>query len=341
MNENYREPGTTVHDLSIIIPLYNEQAVFPELIARLKSTIDDFELLTEVILVDDGSDDATPDLAAQLCREDERFRLIALSRNFGHQSAVSAGLTHSTGQSVAILDGDLQDPPEVLKTFYEKLHEGYDVVYAIRQRRKESWPKRIAYWLFYRLLKRLSTIQIPLDSGDFCIMSQRVVKRINALPEHHRFVRGLRSWVGYRQTGLAYDRSARAAGHSKYTFFRLLNLACDGIFTFSEIPLRFATFTGFVVAAFSFSWGCAIVVWRLFFNNSLPGFATVAAGMFFLGGIHLICLGILGEYIGRIHNEVKQRPIFIVDYLVGFEASPSGEEPPTMNGSTTFSHLSK
>lgn len=319
MNDNHKQPEKNLYDLSIVIPLFNEQAVFPALITRLKATIKEFGLVTEVILIDDGSDDTTPELAAQLCQEDDRFRLIVLSRNFGHQSAVSAGLLYSTGRAVAILDGDLQDPPEVLKAFYEKLQEGHDVVYAIRQRRQESWPKRAAYWLFYRLLKRLSTIQIPLDSGDFCIMSQRVVKHINALPEHHRFVRGLRSWVGYRQTGLTYDRSARAAGHSKYTFFRLVNLACDGIFTFSEIPLRFATFTGFIVAAFSFSWGCAIVVWRLFFDNSLPGFATVAAGMFFLGGIHLICLGILGEYIGRIHNEVKQRPIFIVDYLVGFE----------------------
>lgn len=319
MNGKNRQLEKPLYDLSIIIPLFNEQAVFPKLITRLKSTIKEFGLATEVILIDDGSDDATPELAARICQEDEHFRLIVLSRNFGHQSAVSAGLFYSTGRAVAILDGDLQDPPEILKAFYEKLNEGHDVVYAIRQRRKESWPKRVAYWLFYRLLKRLSTIQIPLDSGDFCIMSQRVVQHINALPEHHRFVRGLRSWVGYRQTGLTYDRSARAAGHSKYTFFRLLNLACDGIFTFSELPLRFATFTGFIVATFAFSWGCAIVVWRLFFNNSLPGFATVAAGMFFLGGIHLICLGILGEYIGRIHNEVKQRPIFIVDYLVGFD----------------------
>src|SRR5262245_60117441 len=195
-------------DLSIVIPLYNEEAVFVELWLRLAGVMDGLPLSTEVVLVDDGSTDGTRELAALACREDPRFRLVALSRNFGHQLAVSAGLQHTSGEAVAILDGDLQDPPEVLRDFHCKLREGYDVIYAVRRRRKEAWPKRLAYWAFYRLLRSLASIEIPLDSGDFCMMSRRVVQRVNQLPERHRFVRGLRSWVGFRQTGLEYERAA-------------------------------------------------------------------------------------------------------------------------------------
>jgi dolichol-phosphate mannosyltransferase len=320
------KPSIDLWDLSIVIPLFNEEEVFPQLIARLTATLDSLPLSAEVILVDDGSTDATRRLATRACEEDPRFRLVVLSRNFGHQLAVSAGLRHAAGQAVAILDGDLQDPPEILHEFYRKLSEGYDVVYAIRRQRKEGLLKRVAYWGFYRLLRAVASIDIPLDSGDFCILSRRMVQQINAMPERHRFVRGLRSWIGFRQTGHEYSRAARVSGQSKYTLTKLLRLACDGLFTFSEAPLRLATFLGLIVALGAFGYGTFIALWRLLSSQEVPGFATLAAGMFFLGGVQLICLGIVGEYIGRIHNEVKGRPPFIVDQLVGFTSAAPGEE---------------
>lgn len=304
--------------LSLVLPLYDESAVFPELLARLDAFARGFAGV-EVVFVDDGSRDDTPALIEKACRERAWCRGVVLSRNFGHQIAVSAGLQHARGDAVAVMDGDLQDPPEVLADFHKKLGEGYDVVYAVRKDRKEGLLMRAAYSLFYRLLRLLSNIPIPLDSGDFCLMSRRVVEQVNAMPERHRFVRGLRSWVGYRQVGQDYPRAARAAGRSKYGFFKLLRLAFDGIITFSEAPLQWSMQFGFLVAAASFAWGAYIAFWRVFGANSreLPGWATMTVGMFFLGGVQLICIGILGEYIGRIHNEVKGRPMFVVDRLLG------------------------
>lgn len=307
--------------LSLVIPLYNESEVFPQLLARLDESVPKLGADTEVVLIDDGSLDGTPELIEAACGTRPWCRAVILSRNFGHQIAVTAGMQHARGRAVAILDGDLQDPPEVVAEFHAKLKEGYDVVYAVRRERKEGLHKRAAYALFYRLMKALSTIPIPLDSGDFCLMSRRVVDRINAMPERHRFVRGLRSWVGYRQVGHEYPRSARAAGESKYGFAALLKLAFDGIFTFSEAPLQWSMQFGFLVAATSFAWGAYIVLWRFFVPGSenIPGWATLTVGMFFLGGVQLFSIGILGEYVGRIHNEVKGRPLFVVDRTVNFE----------------------
>lgn len=314
-------PTQNAPELSLVIPLYNESEVLPQLLARLDAALPKLAAGTEVILVDDGSGDGTPELIDRACRERPWCRGVMLSRNFGHQIAVTAGMQHARGRAVAILDGDLQDPPEVVAEFHAKLKEGYDVVYAVRRKRKEGILKRGAYALFYRLMRALSTIPIPLDSGDFCVMSRRVVDRINAMPERHRFVRGLRSWVGYRQTGHEYPRSARAAGESKYSFAKLLKLAFDGIFTFSEAPLQWSMQFGFLVSAVSFAWGAYIVLWRLFVPGatSLPGWATLTVGMFFLGGVQLFSIGILGEYVGRIHNEVKGRPLFIVERTVNFD----------------------
>jgi dolichol-phosphate mannosyltransferase len=299
-------------DLSIVIPLYNEDAVFVELWLRLAKVMDGMPLSAEVILVDDGSTDGTRELAMMACQEDPRFRLVALSRNFGHQLAVSAGLRHASGRAVAVLDGDLQDPPEVLLDFHRKLSEGYDVVYAVRRRRKEAWPKRLAYWVFYRVLRSISSIDIPLDSGDFCMMTRRVVRRINQMPERQRFVRGLRSWVGFRQTGLEYERGARGAGTSKYTFRKLIRLACDGVFSFSDAPLRLATWLGLFVVVGSLGAGAITTLWQ---GSAVP---AIVAAVFFLGGVQIFCLGILGEYVGRIHGEVKGRPAYVVEQLVGF-----------------------
>lgn len=300
-------------ELSLIVPLFNEAEVFERLVARLTGTLPLLPPLTEVLLINDGSVDKTGTLISELCGRDSHFVGVHLSRNFGHQMAVCAGLEQARGEAVAVLDGDLQDPPEILPRFYAKLREGYDVVYAVRQTRKEHFVLRFLYWIFYRLMAALTPISIPLDSGDFSIMSRRVVDTLKTMPERRRFVRGMRSYVGFRQTGLAYDRHERAAGSSKYTFRKLLTLAADGIFTFSELPLRLATFAGFCAAGLSLLYGAYLALWRILGGANLPGFATLAVGLFFLGGVQLICLGILGEYIGRIHHEVKQRPPFIVE----------------------------
>ena len=299
--------------LSLVIPLYNEAALFDQLRSRLLGVLPLLPGPTEILLVNDGSNDETGKRIDQLCHEDARFLGVHLSRNFGHQMAVCARLELARGQAVAVLDGDLQDPPETLPTFYAKLKEGYDVVYAIRRARKENPFLRFFYWVFYRLLAGLTPIQIPLDSGDFSLMTRRVVEAVKAMPERRRFVRGMRSYVGFRQTGLAYERQERAGGRSKYTLRKLVALAADGIFTFSEVPLRLATVVGFGTAGFSLGYAVYLLLWRVFSGTELPGFATLGVGLFFLGGVQLICLGILGEYIGRIHHEVKQRPPYLVD----------------------------
>lgn len=318
--------------LSLIIPLLNEEAVFPTLITRLDALLATLNIPAEVLLIDDGSTDATPRLIRELCEKNANYRGIILSRNFGHQLAITAGMMHSRGAAVAILDGDLQDPPEVIAEFYAKLQSGFDVVYAIRHSRKENIFKRFAYAAFYRIMQRLATIPVPLDSGDFCLMSRRVVNEINAMRERHRFVRGLRSWVGFRQVGHAYPRAARLAGESKYSFSKLLKLAFDGLFTFSERPLQWSTQAGVLIAAAAIVYACYIVVWRIFSAQKVEGFATLAAGMFFLGGIQLISIGILGEYIGRIHNEVKSRPLFVVDQLLNFPELPTTSTTPALRG---------
>jgi len=309
---NVNSQSETVR-LTLVIPVFNEAAVFDKLKRRLLEALPLLPSPTEIVLVNDGSSDATGTLISELCQQDEQFVGVHLTRNFGHQMAVCAGLEQARGEAVAVLDGDLQDPPEILPAFYAKLLEGYDVVYAIRQQRKEILPKRLMYWAFYRLMAALSPIKIPLDSGDFGIMTRRVVEALKKMPERRRFVRGMRSYVGFRQTGLIYERHERAGGQPKYTFRKLLMLAADGIFTFSEIPLRLATMAGLLAASFSILYGVYLLFQRIFIGYNLPGFATLAVGLFFLGGVQLICLGILGEYIGRIHHEVKQRPPYIVE----------------------------
>jgi dolichol-phosphate mannosyltransferase len=256
--------------------------------------------------------DGTEELLDAFAREESDVKAVHLSRNFGHQQAVSAGLSVAEGEYVAIIDGDLQDPPEEITRFLAKLEEGYDVVYAVRRSRKEGWLKRCAYSVFYRLLSRLSSIDIPLDSGDFCLMRRVVVEQINDMPERHRFVRGLRCYAGFRQTGIEYARDARASGVPKYTFWKLLELAADGIFTFSAKPLRLATMLGFCSVLVALAYSAYIVLWRLFSDEQLPGFASIIVVVLYLGSVQLFCMGILGEYIGRIHDEVKRRPGFII-----------------------------
>ncbi|MCA9284542.1 MAG: glycosyltransferase family 2 protein [Phycisphaerales bacterium] len=315
----------TVPPLSLVIPLYNEEAVLDELAARLRLALEILPPGTEVVLVDDGSTDRTGERIDQLANRCSGYVAVRLSRNFGHQAAVTAGLQEARGAAVAVLDGDLQDPPELVASMYERLGEGHDVVYAVRRDRKESWPKRVAYAGFYRLFSLLSPLAIPLDAGDFCVMSRRLVDAMNRMPERHRFLRGLRCWVGFSHVGVPYARDARAAGRSKYTIRRLFHLAADGIFTFSDIPLRLASVIGLLVASLAAVWAVVLVIWRLTTNNPLPGFATLAVAVLFLGAVQLISIGILGEYVARIYGEVKGRPTHIVASVRGMGRAASAD----------------
>lgn len=307
----------TGRGLSIVIPVFNEQAVFPKLIERLRSALKSIPYELEIIFVNDGSSDQTKTLINQEIQQNEAVSGIHLSRNFGHQSAVSAGLAHATGDTVVVMDADLQDPPELISEMLERIEAGDDVVYAVRRSRQEGALKVGCYKLFYRILKCVSKLDIPLDSGDFAAMNRRVVDAINDMPEYNRFIRGIRSYAGFRQTALYYDRDSRAAGQPKYNVFDLLKLAGDGVFAFSEYPLRLASFAGALVALLSFVGGLSLFFWRLISEQQLPGFATLAVSIFFLGGVQLVCIGVLGEYVGRIYNEVKRRPTYIVESYVG------------------------
>ncbi len=298
-------------ELSVVIPAYNEEENLPALYQRLTATLDALNLDYEIIFVNDGSQDRTLALLRNLAASDPRVVAVDLARNFGHQVAISAGLDHSRGAAVIIMDADLQDPPEVLPQFIARWREGYDVVYAIREQRKEGPLKRAAYTLFYRLLKRIAHIDIPLDAGDFCIMDRRVVDLLNSMPERNRFVRGIRTWVGLNQTGLAYERHARHAGKPKYTFKKLVYLALDGLISFSLVPLRMISLTGLTVSFLSILIAIAYTIQKLTIGLSPPGFATLVVAIFFLAGIQLITIGVIGEYVGRIFEEVKARPLYV------------------------------
>jgi len=266
----------------------------------------------ELIFVDDGSRDQSVELLHNMAAADIRVMVVELARNFGHQVAISAGLDYARGRAVVIMDADLQDPPEVLPQFLAKWREGYDVVYAIRGKRKESWLLRLAYAVFYRLLKRVANIDIPLDAGDFCIMSRRVVDLLNGMPERNRFVRGIRSWVGLEQVGLEYERQERFAGRSKYNVSRLIYLALDGLVSFSFVPLRIITILGFGISIVSLCMAVFYAVKKLMVGLNPPGFASLIVSIFFLAGVQLITSGVIGEYVGRIFEEVKRRPLYVV-----------------------------
>jgi len=307
--------------LSIVIPIYNEEENLHQLYSRIVNASSSWNDLFELILIDDGSKDRSLELMKVFAKNDDRVRVLKLSRNFGHQAAISAGIKMAKGDAIIIMDGDLQDPPEELPRFLDKWREGFDVVFAIRTKRKENFLKRIAYSLFYRLQSVISEIDIPLDSGDFCVMDKKVARVLNEqMPEQIRFVRGLRAYAGFKQVGVSYERAERAAGEVKYTFKKLLKLALDGLFDFSTLPLRLASYLGFIVAIPSFLFGFFFIIHRVFdfkiFGYSpadVPGLATLTMGIFFLGGVTLIILGIMGEYIGRIYVEVKKRPFFVIE----------------------------
>ena len=325
---------TGMKKISIVVPCFNEEDVLPALFERLGSVAATWGMDHEVICVDDGSHDRTWEMLKTQNQKDPRWRSLSFARNFGHQTAVSAGLYYASGDAVVVMDADLEDPPEEISRFLEKWREGYDVVYGVRQNRKENWFKRICYWAFYRIMARLVAFEIPLDTGDFCLISRRVLKTINAMPERNRFVRGLRAWSGFRQTGVAYERAARFAGSPKYSFGKLLKLATDGLFSFSTVPLRVATYLGLSVSAVAF-FGAVITLIQKLFAAQLAkvglaptaGFPTIVISILFLGGVQLICLGILGEYIGRIYEEVKGRPVWILRDSAGLVTPKTAHEP--------------
>lgn len=317
-------PDPDQPQLSVVIPLLNESEVFEQLVLRVRMCLEDIDLSWEVIFVDDGSSDGTDALIRGVAELDLRFKGVVLSRNFGHQPALCAGLEHAQGSAVVTMDGDLQDPPEVLQEMVARWREGYHVVHARRKTRRTVWWKRAAYCTFYRIFRWVAPIDVTVDAGDFALMDRMIVDLVNTMPERTRFVRGLRSWVGFRQTTVEYDRPERAAGDSKYSVRALFRLAYDGIISFSDLPLRLATLTGFVVSAASVAYGCYIVLWRLVTGSQLPGFATLITAIAFLGGMQLIAIGICGEYIARIYREVKRRPVYLVRRRINFgESQPS------------------
>ncbi|PID56439.1 glycosyltransferase [candidate division KSB3 bacterium] len=303
--------------ISLVFPVYNEEEVLPLLYERVRRTLETLEYEVEVILINDGSQDNSLQLIQTFHEEDPRFKAIDFARNFGHQVAITAGIDFASGDAVLLLDADLQDPPELLPQFLAKWEEGYQVVYAVRKTRQEHIAKRAAYASFYRILQQISNIPIPLDSGDFCLMDRRVIDILKAMPERNRFVRGLRSWTGFRQIGLEYDRETRQAGDVKYTMTRLFKLALDGIFSFSYVPLKIVSYAGFTISLISFLGILIYLHKKLFIGGEPQGFPTLVVLVLFMGGIQLISLGIIGEYIGRIYDEVKQRPIYIVKKIYG------------------------
>ncbi len=300
--------------VSFVIPVFNEESNLPTLVERLQKIMDESNIRFEVVLIDDGSKDRSKEMLQQLALTDKRFHVILLSRNHGHQLALTAGLSKARGtDGVFVLDGDLQDPPELIHEFYSKFIEGFEVVYAIREKRKEPWYKKMAYFLFYRILKKISNVDIPLDSGDFSFIGRKVVDILNKMPEESRFIRGMRTWIGFKQIGISYDRQERASGDSKYTFSKLLQLALNGIFNFSEFPVKFISSAGFVVISFSVIYFIIILLKKIFVGHIIEGFTSLLFVVILFGGIQLMAIGILGEYILRIFFQSKSRPNFIID----------------------------
>lgn len=322
------QPPTTAKPLlSVVVPCFNEEEVLTETVKQLTKFCNaQTELNTELIFIDDGSRDRTRSMLGAFAAQDPRIRVICFARNFGHQIAVTAGINHAAGDAVVLIDSDLQDPPEVIHEMVAKWREGYDVVYGTRTERPgESAFKLGTARAFYRLLNKLSDVPIPLDTGDFRLMSRRVVNTLNAMPEHDRFVRGMVSWVGFRQTALPYKRAPRFAGTSKYPLRKMIRFAADGILSFSTKPLQIAITMGLIAAALALLGIVYALALRVFTEIWVEGWTTLMIAVLFIGGVQLISIGILGEYIGRIYNEVKRRPLYIIEQDIRILQTPSGD----------------
>lgn len=302
-------------EFSVIIPVYNEELNIPNLLTRLRPVVEKTGMSYELLFVNDGSRDNTLQMIKALSMADNHVKYIDFSRNFGHQVAVTAGIDHCKGNIIAIIDADLQDPPELMEEMIALLKQGYENVYAKRRSRKDkSIIKKAAYKTFYRLLARISNVEVPLDTGDFRVMTRKVAEVLKNMPEQHKFLRGQIAWLGFKQTFVEYDRDARAAGEPGYTYKKLFRLAFDGITGFSNVPLRIATIMGFVVSGISLALIIYALVSYFFFSSGMPkGWASLMISISFIGGVQLICLGIIGEYISRLQTDIRKRPLYIVN----------------------------
>ncbi|MEL6937682.1 MAG: glycosyltransferase family 2 protein [Cyanobacteria bacterium J06598_1] len=307
-------------ELSIVVPLYCEESNVDYLFSRLEAVLDRLARTYEIVCVDDGSHDNTLRELRKHWARNQRIKVVALSRNFGKEVALSAGLDYATGQAVIPIDADLQDPPELIETLVDKWKEGYDVVYAKRRSRQgESWFKKWTADSFYRVMARMSKVPIPRDTGDFRLLDRRVVEVLVRLPERTRFMKGLFAWVGYRQTEVLYDRDPRYSGETKWNYWRLWNFAVDGIASFSIAPLRVWSYVGIAFAVLSFLYGSYLFLRTIVFGIDVPGYASLMVAVLFLGGVQMVSLGILGEYLGRVYEEVKGRPLYLVRDTYGAE----------------------
>ncbi len=308
-------------EISVIVPLYNEELVIGEMYKQLTAVMKGTGLSYEIVMVNDGSVDRTLTMAKEICSTDKNIKLINLSRNFGHQFAITAGMDRSVGDAVVVIDADLQDPPEVIPEMIKKWQEGFHVVYGVRDKREgESWFKLITATAFYRLLKRMTSVNIPVDTGDFRLIDRRALNEFNSMRERARFVRGMVSWLGFKQTEVRYVRHERFAGETKYPFSKMLKFAIDGLLAFSQVPLKLASGLGLISAIVSF----VFMIYGMFMKylypeQVVPGWSSLFSAILFIGGIQLICLGVLGEYIGRIYEEIKKRPLYIIEEEVNFK----------------------
>lgn len=301
-------------DISVIIPIYNEEQNIPALFERLKKVVSDITHSFEFIFINDGSKDNSIQLIKIFASEYSFVKYIDFSRNFGHQIAVTAGLDQCSGNTAVIIDADLQDPPELISDLYKKLNEGYNVVYARRRKRDgEGFAKKFTAKLFYRLLSKITSISIPVDTGDFRIIDRKIIDVLKEMPEHEKFLRGQISWIGYKQTYIMYDRSERQAGKTGYTYRKMIRFALDGITSFSNFPLKFATIAGFIVSGLSFIMILYALYSRFISENYEPGWTSLMLAVLFIGGVQLIGIGIIGEYISRISENVRKRPLYIIN----------------------------
>ena len=313
--------------MSIIVPIYNEEEVLPETYKRLTAVMQQFGEAYELVFVNDGSRDRSPYMLAELCEQDKNVKFINFSRNFGHQPAITAGMDYARGQAVVVIDADLQDPPELILDMAAKWREGFDVVYGKRTKRKgETIFKKVTAKFYYRLLKSMTKVEIPTDTGDFRLIDRKVCNAMKRMPERNRYVRGLVSWVGFKQTAVEYVRDERFAGETKYPLRKMLKLAMDGITSFSYKPLKLATGLGFVFAIVSFIYLLVVIFLALFTDTTISGWASMMVVQLFSTGVILIVLGIIGEYVGRIFDEIKERPTYIVRETIGFEETEENSE---------------
>lgn len=317
--------------VSFVIPMYNEEECAEILYSRILKVCSGAKIKFELIAIDDGSADRTLSILKKIHRKDPRLKIISFARNFGHQVAIVAGLKYALGDVVIVMDADLQDPPEIIPEMIKKWREGYKVIYGIREERDESWLKKVCYKVFYRLLLKISPLKnIPLDAGDFCLMDKRVVLEMRRFKEDRPFIRGLRTWVGFKQTGIEYSRPGRLAGKSKYNFIRLFHLAFDGLLSFSTLALRMTIIAGMIISFFSITYALYIAVNRILIlfnvlisNDAIPGWTTPVVSITFLMGLQFIFLGILGEYVSRIYSQSKDRPQYVIEEALGLKGKKS------------------